>query len=95
MQITFTEEIFINGLRFQLHQAIAGVVDNQREIVSILTEAKKYSENRLPVREINRKHFSQVTFLARNSRDYLLRVHDGLMPSVDDLNELIQLLEKF
>lgn len=95
MQISFTEEIFINGLRFQIHQAIAGVVNNQREIVSILTEAKRYSENRLPVRDINRKHFSQVTFLARNGGEYLSRVHDDVLPNEEDLKELISFLERF
>lgn len=95
MQITIKDEFFINGLRFQIHQAIEGVESNQKEIISILTEAKQYQENRIQVREISRRYFSQVTFLSRHSGDFLSDVQEGSLPSVRELKRLISILEKF
>lgn len=93
MQITIKEEFFINGLKFQIHQAIAGVSINQREITSILTEAKRYQERRLAVREINKRYFTQVTFLSRNSNDFLSQIQEDKLPSVEQLEQLIKILE--
>lgn len=93
MQITIKEEFFINGLKFQIHQAIAGVSINQREITSILTEAKRYQERRLAVREINKRYFTQVTFLSRNSNDFLSQIQEDKLPSVEQLEQLITILE--
>ena len=93
MQITIKEEFFINGLKFQIHQAIAGVSINQREITRILTEAKRYQERRLAVREINKRYFTQVTFLSRNSNDFLSQIQEDKLPSVEQLEQLIKILE--
>lgn len=93
MQITIKEDFFINGLKFQIHQAIAGVSMNQREITSILTEAKRYQERKIPVREINRRYFTQVTFLSRNSSDFLSQIQEEKLPSVQQLEQLIRILE--
>lgn len=95
MQITIKDEFFINGLRFQIHQAIEGVKSNQNEIISILTEAKQYQENRIQVREINRRYFSQVTFLSRYCEEFLTEIQDGCLPSNRELKRLISILEKF
>ena len=93
MKITIKEDFFINGLRFQVHQAIAGDALNQKEITSILTEAKLYQENRLQVRNINRRYFSQVTFLSRNSGDFLSQIQEDKLPSIQDLERLVKILE--
>lgn len=93
MQITIKEEFFISGLRFQVHQAIAGVASNQKEITSILTEAKRYRENRIEVRDISRRHFSQVTFLSRHSGDFLSQIQEDKLPSAQALERLIKILE--
>jgi len=95
MHITIKEEFLINGLKFQVHQAIVGVEANQCEIVSILSEAKRYQENRIQVREINRKYFSQVTFLSRNCGDFLSLINEDRLPSTPNLEKLIEILEKF
>lgn len=93
MQITIKEEFFINGLRFQVHQAIVGVTSNQKEITNILTEAKRYQENRIQVHDISRRYFSQVTFLSRNSGDFLSHIQDDKLPSAQALERLIKILE--
>lgn len=93
MSITFQEEFFIEGLKYQLHQSIAGVANNQKEVISILTQAKQYQENRIVVRQIERRHFSQVTFLSRNSGDFLSHVKDDMLPEVKELERLIRILE--
>lgn len=95
MRIKYKEEIFISGLRFQTFQAIAGVAEDQTEIVNILTEAKRYREQRLHVNDINRRYFTQVTFLARNSGDFLSNVEDDTLPNVEVLEEFIKMLESF
>lgn len=93
MYITIKEEFFINGLKFQVHQAIAGVPSNQREIACILKEAKRYREKEINVRDINKKYFSQVTFLSRNSGDFLSQIQYDTIPSVQMLERLADILE--
>ena len=93
MQITIKEEFFINGLKFQIHQAIAGVSMNQSDITNILTEAKRYQERKLSVREINKRHFTQVTFLSRNSGSFLSQIQEDKLPSTQQLEQLIKILE--
>lgn len=95
MPISFQEEFLIEGLKFQIHQSINGVANNQQEMISILTQAKQYREDRIVVREIKRRHFSQVTFLSRNSGDFLSRVKDNELPEKDILEQLVRILEAF
>lgn len=95
MPISFQEEFLIEGLKFQIHQSKSGVANNRKEIVSILTQAKQYKEDRIVVRQIERRHFSQVTFLSRNSGDFLSRVKDNELPEEEVLDQLIKILEAF